>query len=338
MAKVRWLAVCVGVGLSLSHLASGETRAPGTRLLSLTPDGDLQLRVPDSWRETRRPPDKRGVSTVELRPAGGGDFMVLVSSWRMQGERDPRQWVEMASRDAAPQSVEGALTVESLCGRGGPGWFFSATDKAPKPGEYRYMTSGALVLQGRGVSFTVLSNGPAGQPKEHALAALRELACHSGEQPPAAIAPSPAGGADLQLPDAAWSVHLDLPGFVIEGKGRNPETGGVMLKAHNHAARVILTAFIERAEGTPSAAECLAQTWPHARSRPQPGVTLNRRRLGAMEVGEFALELAPGMVNKHVNGYLGGPGGCVDVHVSKMPWAKSDDAVFDAVLRGVTLR
>ncbi len=155
----------------------------------------------------------------------------------------------------------------------------------------------------------------------------------------AGLSVSPLAGAEtLQLPGASWGVHLDLPGFAIEGRGRNPATGGVMLKAHNRRTGLILTAFIERADGSPTAAECLAQTWPHARSRSRKDAELKRRRIGSMEVGEFTLRLDEHMANKHVNGFLGGPGGCVDVHLSKFPWQESDDALFDTVLRGVTLR
>jgi hypothetical protein len=43
-------------------------------------------------------------------------------------------------------------------GESGMGYYFSATDRAPKPGEFKYLTQGILHIGELVASFTILSN------------------------------------------------------------------------------------------------------------------------------------------------------------------------------------
>jgi hypothetical protein len=66
--------------------------------------------------------------------------------------------VAAAAQGAAPQSVEKVLNVRALAGPGNQGYYFAATDTAPKPGEFKYLTQGIIHVGDINMAFTVLTN------------------------------------------------------------------------------------------------------------------------------------------------------------------------------------
>ncbi len=48
--------------------------------------------------------------------------------------------VDDAANKAAPDAVQSTILVRKLAGKHGNGYYFSATDKAPKPDEYEFLT------------------------------------------------------------------------------------------------------------------------------------------------------------------------------------------------------
>ena len=58
---------------------------------------------------------------------------------------------------------------------GKTGYYFSATDRAPEPGGYKYLTQGVLGMHELRVAFTVLANGQSQEPTAQALELLRSL-------------------------------------------------------------------------------------------------------------------------------------------------------------------
>lgn len=57
-----------------------------------------------------------------------------------------------------PQAVEKTLRLVGLQGSSSKGYYFFTTDKAPKPGEYKFMTRGVLAVGDLIVTFTILTN------------------------------------------------------------------------------------------------------------------------------------------------------------------------------------
>ena len=62
-----------------------------------------------------------------------------------------------AAGEVGAQSVEDKIEPKELRGKNAWGYRFSATDKAPKPGEYLYVTQGVLVVSNVRIAFTILS-------------------------------------------------------------------------------------------------------------------------------------------------------------------------------------
>ena len=62
-------------------------------------------------------------------------------------------------------------------GASGPGYYFTATDRAPKAGEYKYLLQGMVKVSELVVTFTILTN--AGQePIAHQALSMIKSAVH----------------------------------------------------------------------------------------------------------------------------------------------------------------
>ena len=138
--------------------------------------GALVLPVPEGWRSSMQPGP---APTVSLTPARGGSFQVLVSALVAPDGRvasasreSIRRHVEAGATEAKSQSVERSLVIQSFGSGDVQGNYFSATDRAPKPGEFKYMTQGVMSVGGLPVTFTILSNGNAQEVVEPALRML----------------------------------------------------------------------------------------------------------------------------------------------------------------------
>ena len=130
------------------------------------PDGSIfQMKVPVSWLHDFTAEHSDLPPTITLRPQTGEAFAVLVTPLPPAGENSPpptaeaiREHVELVVDKARPQAVEHVITIREFRGTSGVGYYFSATDKAPKPGEYKVMTQGIFGVGNLIVAFTVLTN------------------------------------------------------------------------------------------------------------------------------------------------------------------------------------
>ena len=160
--------------------AIGQTGSVAERRYTLPDHGQFVIQVPRDWHDELRQPPNRLPPTIVFGPASGKPFQILMTTlWPATKGRPPQSRaqlhasVERAAQAVKGQAVERELQVVEFQGRSGPGFYFSATDPAPKPGEYRFMTQGILQVGGLSVTFTILTNeGQAGVVKQ-ALAALQ---------------------------------------------------------------------------------------------------------------------------------------------------------------------
>jgi hypothetical protein len=162
--------------LSLPSLAGGELR------VSLPNRGAVVLVVPQGWKEQINRPYPDAPPTITLTPAGNTSFQVLVTPIWPANASVPkataqalRSQVGSAAAAAKAQAVESDLPVLELAGPNVFGSYFSATDRAPKPGEYKNLTQGLLSLSELRVAFTVLSNGDRLVVLEPALDMLKSM-------------------------------------------------------------------------------------------------------------------------------------------------------------------
>lgn len=151
--------------LSFFSAASlGFAEESAMRSYSLPAHGSLRLQVPQSWQDELKqikdlPP------TIVFSPQRDPAFQVMVTAifppradMALPTEKDVKEIVEKAAATAESQAVEGKLVVRELRGASAAGYYFAATDRAPKNGEYKYLTQGILRVGGCLLSFSVLTN------------------------------------------------------------------------------------------------------------------------------------------------------------------------------------
>jgi hypothetical protein len=127
--------------------------------------GTLLLKVPEGWKSSVKQPQGGLPPTIGFGAQTGGPFIVLITAvWGASpggGAPDDtklRSTVVSAAKSAEPQSVEGSLPLQSLVGASGRGYYFRATDRAPKPGEWKYLTQGMIRTGEIALTFTILTN------------------------------------------------------------------------------------------------------------------------------------------------------------------------------------
>src|SRR5919204_187809 len=158
----------------------GITFSFGGLKINTAAQGYLVLQVPKdwrdrvSWRHLLMPP------TITFAPASGEPFQVLVTPiWPSNAADKPKldelkRDVAAAAEKAKSQAAEKTLPLVSLKGGTTSGYFFAATDRAPKADEFKYIVQGMLGLEQLRVSFTVLTNDGRKSVPAEALAMLRE--------------------------------------------------------------------------------------------------------------------------------------------------------------------
>lgn len=167
---IRRLLLALAMMLCVLPAQAADVRIP-------IPGGEtLVLPMPAGWKHAMQ----RGPMPTVSLSADGAVFQVLVSALvRPDGSmaaadvQSLRRQVDSGVQNALPQAVEKSLPLQELRGGQVQGSYFSATDRAPKPGEFKYMTQGAMSVAGLPVAFTILSNGAPEVSVEPALRMLQ---------------------------------------------------------------------------------------------------------------------------------------------------------------------
>ena len=169
------------IGLMLCALAFPASPAADTtaRRYALPEHGFLELQVPAGWREIVRRPSEPGPPTIVFGQAQGTPFEVSVTpAWEGPGglaanERTMRERVEQYLEGVKPSAVEKQIDLVKIESPPGPGFYFSATDQAPRSGDYKFLTHGVFKAGGLAVSFTILTRDGQEQIVRDALAMLK---------------------------------------------------------------------------------------------------------------------------------------------------------------------
>ena len=129
--------------------------------------GSLHLTIPKAWRvssqSTKQPP---GV-VLQVRPESGDAFNIQVTTvWLNEvaltrtTQESIRRQVDQNGRQLLPQAVEKSLSVQELRGAQALGYYYTLTDRAPAPGEFRFMTQGTVLVGQTLTTFTILFHSP----------------------------------------------------------------------------------------------------------------------------------------------------------------------------------
>lgn len=166
------------LSVAASGFSAGEQQID--REYSIPGRGVLKLRVPEVWlEEVRQPPDNLP-PTIIFTPAEGKSIRVLVTVFENL-KREPdfnqpqklRQMMEQRGQELLSTAEETELELRGLRGPVCWGYYFSLTDKAPQPGEYKHLTQGALGTGDLLLSFTILANEAKSPVAKDAINMLR---------------------------------------------------------------------------------------------------------------------------------------------------------------------
>ena len=179
IVRTIWLAALASRLLCFDGVAYADN-ANVEKKFALPERGFLQMSVPPNWDDQIRQPPQALPPTIAFRARQGKPFEVLVTPiWRARPDipvstKDTiRQRVERAADDVKSQAVEKSIRLVEFSGSSGPGFYFSATDRAPKPGEYKFVTQGMLKVSDLVVTFTILTNDGQEQVMRDALSMLK---------------------------------------------------------------------------------------------------------------------------------------------------------------------
>jgi len=174
----------LGMVLSITFLITSIALAAGPRAIRKYPISDhgvLELNVPNSWKGDIHKPQKDVPPTIIFSPKKGNDFQVLITVlWDKIGEQGfnsqdkIRTYVQEDGQKILPKAVETKLLVQQMRGVNNTGYFFSLTDKAPNPGEFRYMTRGGMAVGNLLLNVTILYRVKDSEFVKDALSVLRE--------------------------------------------------------------------------------------------------------------------------------------------------------------------
>jgi hypothetical protein len=162
---ILWVCVALALGMSARPLQAAEQRAATTRFV-LSDRGSLELPVPAGWSSiVRRKQPDFAATTIVFGPLKGVPFEVsLALAWdAMPADAAAHEKSLQQKLDALLQAVKGH-TVESeirtvkLKGANLVGSYFSATDNAPRVGEYKHMVQGVAQLDALTITFTILTH------------------------------------------------------------------------------------------------------------------------------------------------------------------------------------
>jgi len=113
--------------------------------------------------------------SIEAKDPGRMHLLLTPLPIQENTDRDIRQLVQRTADQIGPHSVEKTLTLQPIQGPEAKGYYFKATDPAPKSGEFRFMYQGIVAAGSALVTFTVLYNGGAEGQADAALLSVRGL-------------------------------------------------------------------------------------------------------------------------------------------------------------------
>lgn len=153
--------------------------------VALPGGGELWLDIPASWNEKFDSPQQGMAPGVWLTSRQGATFNVLITplSGTPMGEAvaDAPQMhaiVASAARGSLSKSVERTIPVQELTGSHVHGFYFFATDRAPAPQEWKYLTQGIVTIDGMPFAFTILTNDGQEAIAKGALELIRNAVYH----------------------------------------------------------------------------------------------------------------------------------------------------------------
>ncbi len=179
--EIRSVSVLTLVATLIGTYVVLGAQQKGIRRYPIPDHGVLELTVPTSWQDDVHQPREDLPPTIVFSPAKGNDFQALITVlWdnagnpRFNSPEGVRTVVEKDSRKILPKAVETKIVLKEIRGPDNIGYFYSLTDKALRPGEFRYMTRGGMSAGNLLLSITILHRAKESDSLKEVLFMLRQ--------------------------------------------------------------------------------------------------------------------------------------------------------------------
>jgi len=180
MAVGRHSGAVVRVLTAFLSVAAAQAQQTVARSYPLPDHGSIQFRIPESWKEQIQQAPKNLPPTIIWSQKTGAAFRIMVTVGWQGPEADAKLTeaelklrVDRSFQAIQPQAVEKKIKRRELKGPSARGYYFSATDRAPKPGEHKYLTQGIVLVGDLIVAFSIFTNDGQERVAAAALEAIR---------------------------------------------------------------------------------------------------------------------------------------------------------------------
>lgn len=144
--------------------------------------GKLELSLPPGWVAKSSPNPKSPYPTIGIRPTDSQALVLVITPlWSpthdasFNDQEHIRKLIDGDRNGMAPRSVEPTLELVELHGPSVRGFYFKATDKAPKAGDYEHVIRAGLGIGDLLLSATILSHEKDSEGVRAALEVLRDV-------------------------------------------------------------------------------------------------------------------------------------------------------------------
>lgn len=176
----------VSVGLSWAGIAGPSIEETDMNSIGIYVPvegiGDFAVMVPRDWKHSVQEGPDGHAFTLTLFPASWRNFMIFLTpvgpkaSLLAKADLDQfRAKVEETAQGMLAKAGERSAEIKELKKKEILGYYYTLTDKAPKPGEWKYMTLGMARFKELLVLFTILTDSQEAPEKDTALRILRRL-------------------------------------------------------------------------------------------------------------------------------------------------------------------
>jgi hypothetical protein len=178
--RSAFLAGVLAFAGSIAWGADPQPVSPAVKVLTVG-GASLSLSWDPKWIVSESAPD---ADSAEFHSADPQQMSVQLSVGQIPAGAAPEAFrsyvMDKASKEFLQQSVEKSLDVKSFGSGELRGSKVCATDRAPRPKEYKYVCQGVLTGDDTAVIFTLLYNDSGQATAEKALAALEALQFSKG--------------------------------------------------------------------------------------------------------------------------------------------------------------
>ena len=271
--NMRMIAAMLAAGASfITSVAPGAApAAPQEQRIELGSRGAIVVQVPANWQYSVGPPDDSVPPTVRFTPTGRQLFEVLLTLFAPPPDapadfgtpQSLRRMVEKSSGAMQAVAAGEKISIKPLGGKQA-GYYFSVTGKAPKPGEYPYMTQGATRIGNFLATFSVFTRDLRKSVVTDTLKLLRGAKQLTDTAVPIYYAHD---SVHLRVPGHNWELTFPSADWTLTGTRKRENESGYYVRFEHRSTGLDVSYYLEPASQCASSEACRELFWKN----PGPG-------------------------------------------------------------------